>query len=129
MKKATILFGLLLLFILVGCNGGKSLLFTGQSKHWKGDYTANINENTEDGVFTIRFKNGGNPTFKNLEVDVQGGNSHPIIKEDIHKGSTIKLKSSGSGIATTKDNTIFKVTIKWNNKYKETFSLKPRKYN
>lgn len=130
MKKGIITIGFLMVIsILASCDGVQSLLFTGQSKHWKGDYTSNVSGNTENGTFTFNYTIGSNPTFKNLEVDVSGGNSHPILKEDSHTGSTIKMNESGSGIATTEANTVFKVTIKWDNKYKETFYLKPRKYN
>jgi hypothetical protein len=127
-KNATIGFCLLLILILVGCTNSKSLLFTGQSVHWKGDYTANINGNNEDGVFTIRYKNGGSPTFKNLEVEVQDKDGHVIQKDPTYKGSKIKISKFGTGIKTTNENSIFKVTVKWNNNYQETFSLKPSKY-
>ncbi|WEG11697.1 hypothetical protein PU629_16315 [Pullulanibacillus sp. KACC 23026] len=120
---------LMVISMLTACNGGQSLLFTGESNHWKGAYTTNAGGNNEDGTFTFTFNDGGKPTFKNLEVDVSGGNGHPVLKEDSHTGSTIKINESGSGIATTKASTVFNVTIKWDNKYKETFSLKSKKHN
>jgi major membrane immunogen (membrane-anchored lipoprotein) len=119
-----ILFMIILVLSLVGCSS-KTIIFSGESGHWKGNYTANIDGTREDGEFIIGYKNATNNTvFKNLVVIINDGET--IRKEEHHSGATVRIPSSCSGCLVTDKNEPIKVTIKWNNKNEETFYLKAR---
>jgi hypothetical protein len=56
MRKIYLLISVTLL-MLVGCSN-ESLHLIGESAHWKGEYTANIDGTREDGQFEFRYKDG-----------------------------------------------------------------------
>jgi hypothetical protein len=120
MRKIYLLISVTLL-LLVGCSN-VTLHFKGESEHWRGKYTANIDGTREDGQFEFRFKDGVQMK-KNLEINVDaphGGSSQTASESD---EPIITMQSICSGCAVTKDSDVFKVTIKWDNN-EETFELK-----
>jgi major membrane immunogen (membrane-anchored lipoprotein) len=120
--KKPFLFVILFVSILVGC-GNKHIFLSGESENWKGEYSANIDGNTENGNYLFGYKNGEKDTkFKNLEIIINDGKT--VRKEDNHKGATITIPSSCSGCAVTREDEPIKVTIKWDDKNEETFYLK-----
>ncbi|QPA30453.1 hypothetical protein [Thermaerobacillus caldiproteolyticus] len=122
--KEPFLFVILLVSILVGCSD-KHIFLSGESENWKGEYSANISGNREDGNYLFGYKNGEKDTkFKNLEIVINDGNGETVRKEDIHKGATIRISSSCSGCAVTREDEPIKVTIKWDDKNEETFYVK-----
>ena len=112
----------LILLVLVGCSN-EYILLSGESENWKGEYSANIDGNSEDGNYTFGYKNGENePEFKNLKIIINDGETDR--REDNHKGATVRIPSSCSGCSVTKEDVPIKVTIKWDDKNEETFYLK-----
>ena len=107
--------------MLVGCSND-SLHFKGESAHWKGEYTTNVDGTSEDGQFEFVFKDG-KQMKKNLEINVDGrtGGSKRTASESDE--TVIRMKTSCSGCAVTKDSDVFKVTIKWDGN-EESFNLK-----
>ncbi|MBA2871344.1 putative lipoprotein NlpE involved in copper resistance [Anoxybacillus calidus] len=59
--KKPFLFVILLVLILVGCNN-KHIFLSGEGENWKGEYSANINGNREDGNYIFGYKNGEKDT-------------------------------------------------------------------
>jgi major membrane immunogen (membrane-anchored lipoprotein) len=120
--KKTFLFVILLVSILAGCSD-KYIFLSGESKNWRGEYSANIDGNREDGNYLFGYKNGEKDTkFKNLEIVINDGET--VLKEEMHKGATVSIPTSCSGCAVTREDVPIKVTIKWDGKNKETFYLK-----
>lgn len=108
-----------------GCSD-KYIVWSGESKNWKGKYAANIEGNDENGTYTFQYKNGdSNTKFKNIEVVINNG--HTSKKEEDYKGAIFKISSHCTGCAVTRKDEIMKVNIKWNGKNEETFFLKPDK--
>ncbi|OIK15573.1 hypothetical protein BIV60_08465 [Bacillus sp. MUM 116] len=124
--KKTPLFMLLLILILAACS--KQISLSGESKHWEGRYIANIDGNREDGNFIFGYKNANKQTeFKNLNVEIKNGLGKTVKNEEQHKGATKTINRSCSGCAVTDETQTLKVTIKWNEKYEETFDMKKKK--
>jgi major membrane immunogen (membrane-anchored lipoprotein) len=120
--KKPFLFVILLVSILVGCSN-KHIFLSGESENWRGEYSANIDGNREDGNYTFGYKNGEKDiNFKSLEVIINDGET--VLKDDNHEGATIRIPSSCSGCAVTREDEPIKVTIKWDDKNEETFYLK-----
>ncbi|NRD76926.1 hypothetical protein HPT25_05385 [Bacillus sp. BRMEA1] len=110
--------------MICGCTD-KEIIFSGESKHWEGNYTVHIDGNNENGNYTFHYKNGdGKTKFKTLEVNVDDGKM--IKKEDNIKGATIQTSSSCSGCSVTREDEPIKVKIKWNDSNEETFYLKTK---
>lgn len=112
--------------LIVGCNND-TISFSGESENWKGEYTANISENStrEDGEYIFRYKNTtSEPTFKNLEIVINDGELD--LKEEVFKGTTKKMPTSCSGCAVTQKEVPIKVTIKWDKEKEESFELEPK---
>ena len=108
-------------FFLVGC-GNEFITFSGESDNWKGKYATNIDGSRENGEYTFGFKDATNVTaFKNLEIVINDGKTH--LREEYHKGATVKIPTSCSGCAVTPKDATIKVAIKWNDKNEETFFL------
>lgn len=108
-------------FFLVGC-GNEFITFSGESDNWKGKYATNVDGSRENGEYTFSFKDVTNVTaFKNLEIIINDGKKH--LREEEHKGATVKIPTSCSGCAVTPKDATIKVTIKWNDKNEETFFL------
>ncbi|MEH7454786.1 hypothetical protein [Gottfriedia acidiceleris] len=112
---------LVTLLMLVGCSN-ESLHFKGESEHWKGVYSANIDGNSEDGQFEFVFKDG-KQMKKNLEINVDGRTGDSNRTESESDEAIIRMKISCSGCAVTKASDVFKVTIKWDGN-EESFELK-----
>ncbi|WP_410983438.1 hypothetical protein [Bacillus cereus] len=126
MKKA-FLFLLLNILFLVGCSN-EYVVFSGESNHWDGKYSVNIDGNEEYGIYTFRYKNSdGNTEFKSLEIVINQSNGRTSRKEEIRKGGRIEITSSCMGCAVINKDEAITVTIKWDNKYEETFTLKSKK--
>jgi hypothetical protein len=124
MKKLLILCFAIL--VLGGCNNN-SLVFSGESKHWEGNYTAQINNNDESGGYTFHYKNGDSKTkFKNVEINIIKVDGRTSKSEE-NVGPTIKIQTSCTGCAVTRKDETMKVNIKWDNKHEENFTLKPDK--
>jgi major membrane immunogen (membrane-anchored lipoprotein) len=122
--KKTFLFVIILVSILVGCNS-KHIFLSGESESWKGEYSAYINGNREDGNYLFGYKNGEKDTkFKNLEIIINVNDGETVLKEDNHEGATVRIPTSCSGCAVTREDEPIKVTIKWDDKNEETFYLK-----
>ncbi|MGG1399666.1 hypothetical protein ABE288_17900 [Bacillus salipaludis] len=118
------LFVLLIILCLSACSN-QSVFLSGKSKHWEGQYSANIDGNREDGTFIFGYKNANkNTKFKNLQVRIENSTRGSERKEEVHKGATIRISHSCSGCAVTDENEPIKVTIIWNNINKEIFYLK-----
>ncbi len=109
------------LFLLVGCSN-ETLHFKGQSEHWKGEYITNVDGTSEDGQFEFVFKDG-KQIKKNLEINVDGPTLGSKRTESESVETVIRMKTSCSGCAVTKDSDVFKVTIKWDGN-EESFELK-----
>ena len=120
MKKVYYLISVIL-FMLVGC-ASESLHFKGESDHWSGKYTTNIDGTTEDGQFEFHFKDGKQEK-KNLEITVDARTGRSTRTANVSDETIIKMHSSCSGCAVTKKSDVFKVTIKWDEEV-ETFELK-----
>ncbi|MED1792858.1 hypothetical protein P4V54_09255 [Brevibacillus nitrificans] len=119
--KKPFLFVILFISILVGC-GNDYIFLSGESENWKGEYSANIDGNKENGNYLFGYKNGNNATeFKNLEIVINDGET--VQKEDKHKGTTIRISTSCSGCSVTNKDEPIKVTIKWDDKNEDTFYL------
>lgn len=72
--KKTFLFVIFLVSILVGCSN-QYILLSGESKHWTGKYSANIDGNNENGSYEFHFKNGRSKTnFKTIEIVINKNN-------------------------------------------------------
>ncbi|PFH87773.1 hypothetical protein [Bacillus sp. AFS088145] len=112
---------LVTLLILVGCSND-SLHFKGESEHWKGEYTTNVDGTTENGQFEFEFKDGKQKK-KNLEINVDGLTGGSNRKESENDETVITMKTSCSGCSVTRDSDVFKVTIKWDGN-EESFELK-----
>jgi major membrane immunogen (membrane-anchored lipoprotein) len=124
MMGKPVLFMIFLALLLMGCSN-KTIIFSGESDNWKGNYTANIDGTREDGEFVFGYKNATNNTeFKNLEVIINDGET--IRKEGNHRGATVRIPTSCSGCLVTDKNEPIKVTVKWNTQKEETFLLKAR---
>ncbi|WP_289137213.1 hypothetical protein [uncultured Brevibacillus sp.] len=65
--KKPFLFVFLLVSILVGC-GSEYVILSGESDDWKGEYSANIDGNSENGNYLFSFKNGNNDTEFNKNL-------------------------------------------------------------
>lgn len=75
MKRA--LFFFISIFFLGSCSIWY-VTFSSESKSWTGQYKSHIKDDSEDGMFTFRYKGGdGNTEFKNLEIAI---NSREIKK-------------------------------------------------
>ncbi|MDQ6597275.1 hypothetical protein E2K98_07500 [Bacillus salipaludis] len=123
MKK---LFVLLIIFCLAACSN-QSVFLSGSSKHWEGQYSANIEGNREDGTFIFGYKNANkNTNFKNLQVIIENSSGKSERKEEDHKGATIRISHACSGCAVIDASEPMKVTIKWNDKNEEIFYLKKK---
>jgi len=121
MRKIYLIISFIFL-MMVGCSN-ESLLFKGESDHWKGEYSADITDSTrEDGKYIFHFKDG-KQMKKNIEIDIDNDNSHTNIKEEKNDDAIITIPNACSGCSVTKDSSIIKVTIKWNGK-EESFDLK-----
>ncbi|MEE6449368.1 hypothetical protein RAH41_02220 [Gottfriedia acidiceleris] len=112
---------LVAMLILVGCSN-HTLHFKGESDHWKGNYTTNVDATREDGQFEFVFKDG-KQMKKNLEITVNGSTGVSKRTDGESDETVIKMNTSCSGCAVTKDSDVFKVTIKWNGN-EESFELK-----
>lgn len=122
--KKSLFFLLFVILISSGCTN-KSLTFSGESKHWNGNYSVDVDQNNEYGTYTFHYKNGdSNTKFKTLEVAVNDGKT--LKHEDDFKGATIKLPYSCEGCSVTRKDESIKVNIKWDNTNEETFFLKIR---
>ncbi|RLQ94565.1 hypothetical protein D9X91_13575 [Falsibacillus albus] len=99
---------------------------SGESAHWKGEYSAKYNDSKEDTKYFFSFKNAKKDTlFKDFAVDINGKE----YKGEYNKG-TYKVSTSCSGVSGAcrdPENEPIKVSINWDDKYKETFFLKPDK--
>jgi hypothetical protein len=117
-----VIFGVL----LVGCSQYKTIHFLGESAHWKGDYSAKYNDSKDETEYIFSFKNAKKDTvLKDFVVDINGKE----YKGKYTKG-TFKVSNScsgGSEACQTLENEPIKVTINWDDKYKETFFLKSDK--
>jgi hypothetical protein len=112
----------LLVLTLFGCSN-KSLLFKGESEHWKGEYSADItNDTREDGQFIFKLKKG-NKVKKNLEININNGQT--VRTEELNNETTITIPNACSGCSVTSKSSPIEVTIKWNNQ-EETFKLKKK---
>ncbi|WP_026677904.1 hypothetical protein [Fictibacillus gelatini] len=112
----------LILLVLAGCNE-KYIFLSGDGDHWKGEYSANIEGDREDGKYTFRFKHGGSDTrFRKLNIVINNGET--VLKKSDYKGATVKIPSSCSGCSVTDDEKSIEVTIKWGDHNEETFYLK-----
>jgi hypothetical protein len=118
------LFFLLIILILSGCSEERSISLKGESDHWSGNYTAEINGDTERGNYTFGYRNGkkSNREFKNVEIIVNDGELN--FNQSSYKGAIITIPSSCSGCSLTDKNKPIKASIKWDNKKTETFYLK-----
>ncbi|WP_027410576.1 hypothetical protein [Anoxybacteroides tepidamans] len=121
--KKLFFFVILLVFALSGC-GSEFISFSGESKNWKGEYSANIDGNSENGNYLFSYKHAKkNTEFKNLQIIINDSGK-TVLNEETHKGATIKIPTGCSGCDVTKKGEPIKVTIKWNQKNEETFYLK-----
>lgn len=60
-------------FILAGCNN-KFIFLLGESHNWRGEYSANITDNTEYGKYIFGYKEANSDiSFKNLKVTINDG--------------------------------------------------------
>ncbi|TCJ02135.1 hypothetical protein [Cytobacillus praedii] len=122
--KKTIMIVMLSVLFLVGC-GYKFISFSGESDNWKGEYATNIEGSSENGTYTLGYKNApNNLTFKNLEILIDGVTRQ---KMEEYNRAIIKIPTSCSGCLVTTENSTIKVTIKWNNINEETFYLESGK--
>lgn len=123
--RRIILLTIIIVLILAGC-GMKIIRFSGESDNWKGEYTANVDDTSEDGQYIFSFKNvQKEPSFTNLEITINDGQIRQ--KEDRHQGATVNIPTSCSGCAVTPKNRPIKVNVKWENENEETFFLEPVK--
>ncbi len=121
--KQLCIFLLLIVSILGGCSG-KYLAFSGESKNWEGTYSTTINESTENGTYTLHFKNGDrNTKLKEIEIIINNGGGESILNEEEHIGGSFNISSACQGCAVTRENERIKVTIKWDGQYEEKFYL------
>lgn len=124
MKKCIVSIFLIVL-ILVGCSNNYIRL-SGESKHWTGKYSANIDGNNEDGSYEFHFKKGDTDTnFSTVDININNGSTSKN-EEDV-KGATITIPSSCQGCSVTSKDEPIKVIIKWNDENEETFFLKSNK--
>ncbi|WP_199427071.1 hypothetical protein [Thermaerobacillus caldiproteolyticus] len=92
--KKPFLFVIFLVSIL-GCSN-EFIFLSEESENWKGEYSANIDGNREDGNYIFGYKNGEKDTkFKNLEIIINDGET--VLKADNHEGATVRISSSCSG--------------------------------
>ena len=126
MKK---LIAFLLIFIpILGSCSKEYSVFSGESQHWAGRYSVNIDGNEEHGNYDFHYKNGDKDTkFENLEISISSKFEQTSKKVEIHKGATIFLSSNCQGCMATDKKESIKVTIKWNGNNEETFLLKSKK--
>ncbi|MBM7553919.1 hypothetical protein [Thalassobacillus pellis] len=113
----------LFLFVFIaGCNT-EYVNFNGESENWKGQYRAHIDDNSENGVYTFRYKGATeNVVLENLKIVINGGES--VLKETRREGATVKMSSACSGCAVTDTKESIKVEIEWGGK-EEDFLLEP----
>lgn len=123
-KISRLVFVIFISFSILGC-GYQTHSFVGESDHWKGEYTIDKAGDHTTEVFTFNYKNAKKTSFKNLEVTLKVGSSNVQQKEPLHNGSTVVVNRSYSGGANNNEKKI-PVTIKWDNKYKESFSLEQK---
>jgi hypothetical protein len=117
-----VIFGVL----MVGCSQNKTIHFSGESTHWKGDYSAKYNDSTDETKYILSFKNAKKDTvLKDFVVDINGKE----YKGEYNKGNfrVSNSCSGGSEACPAPENEPIKVTINWDDKYKETFFLKSDK--
>lgn len=119
MKKIYVLL-FSVIIILVGCNT-KSILLVGESQSWRGEYTANISGDSENGKYVISYKEATSSTPQNLEVTIN--DDKQILKDGNDKGTIIEIPTSCSSCVVSNENLPIKVKINWNDK-EETFNLK-----
>ncbi|MDA2312145.1 hypothetical protein [Bacillus cereus group sp. Bce002] len=99
--------------------------FSSESKSWTGQYKGHIKDDSEDGMFTFRYKGGdGNTEFKNLEIAINGAFSTMTQTSENHKGAKIEMKSSCVSCAPLSKDEPIEVVIKWDDKYEEKMLLK-----
>lgn len=111
-------------FILAGCNN-KFIFLEGESDNWRGEYSANITDNTEYGNYIFGYKEAKSEiSFKNLKVTINDGESE--LNAEMHEGATVRMSTSCSGCSVTNEDQPQKVTIKWDGNA-ETFYLKTSK--
>ena len=120
----------IILFISIFFLGSCSIwyvTFSSESKSWTGQYKGHIKDDSEDGMFTFRYKGGdGNTEFKNLEIAINGAFSTMTQTSENHKGAKIEMKSSCvSCVPLSKDEPI-EIVIKWDDKYEEKMVLKQK---
>lgn len=120
--KKTIMPLLLIIIILSGCNNTNFVELHGDSENWKGKYSANISNNSEDAKYFFSYKTGDKETtFKELEIDINDGMLS--ISDDNHKGATIEIPTSCRNCYSSEKESI-KVKIKWDKEKEETIYLK-----
>ena len=127
MKK---IFIFILLFIasLTGCSNNEYTVFSGESTHWKGKYSVNINGNEEHGNYEFHYKNGDqNTKFRTLEVSINNKFEQISKKQENHKGATFYVSSDCQNCASTSKDETLKVTIKWDDQNEETLLLTTKK--
>lgn len=112
------------LLLLVSCSNTKTLEFYGESKNWKGSYSAltNAKKNDEQGTYEFRFQ-GNNMKVNIVEeliIDNKGKNTR-LTDFSLQRG-LIRVPVSCSGCSLSNRDTPIKITIKWD-KYEETFNL------
>lgn len=112
------------LLMLVSCSSTKTLEFYGESKNWKGSYSAltNANKNDEQGTYEFRFQ-GSNMEANIIEELIIENKSNTTRLTDFSlQSGLIKVPASCSGCSLSNKDTPIKITIKWD-KYEETFDL------
>lgn len=110
--------------MLVSCSNTKTLEFYGESKNWKGSYSAltNAKKNDEQGTYEFRFQGS------NMEANIIGeliieneSKSTRLTDVSLQRG-LIKVPVSCSGCSLSNKDAPIKITIKWD-EYEETFDL------
>ncbi len=126
MKKLIICIILFSLF-LAGCSND-SMLLSGKSTHWKGEYLVKLNNNGKVGHFNFSYIKG-EINFNKLKVDIQNGEI--IRKEKNYNSKTLRILYTCHLCVNSKKKREepVMVIISWNNKNEETFFLKkPNEY-
>ena len=122
MKK--IFIAVLFLGVLSGYSN-QFINLSGESKSWTGKYTATSDGNDEHGSYEFHFKDGNDSTqFKVLDININDGKTTQSEKNI--KSATINLSSNCRGCFVTRKGEKQKVTIKWDDKKKETFYLQEK---
>jgi|SRR5579875_66635 len=126
MKKTLCILLFISIFIFSGCTN-KDIIFTGESKHWQGNYSVSISDKSEYGKYTLHYKNGDkNTKFQTLEINIKDGKA--VKHEDNYDGPTIEIPYSCDGCSVTSKDEPIKVNIKWDHSNEETLYLKLYKW-